>query len=276
MENTTPKGNESEKMNMADRFMTAMFLPKEYNKLLRLSAGKLVQFLAVLILLVTVIQYAIPALGALAGMGGVKNIILNEIPEFSLENGTFFLDEKIEKTDETSGIYVIVDTSVDKYTKEDVPKNMIQAILISKSNILVYNQMAGLGGMVQENKFEDLQGITINNQTVADQSVMIYVSLFFLFIFFYFVEIVKYLGAGLFYGFFMYLLTKTMMLENTTFGQVYKIAMYAQSIGAVVNAVMCCINIPILVMAGSSFAMLITVMIMNRVLLQIKMQSEHL
>lgn len=279
MENTAPNRedtkNETGKMSMADRFMTAMFLPKEYGKLLRQSAGKLVQFLAVLILLAAVIRYAIPALGALAGMGGVKNIILNEIPDFSLENGTFFLDEKIEKSDETSGIYLIVDTSVEQYTKDDVPANMIEAIMISKSNMILYNQVAGLGGMVQENKFEDLQGITINNQTVAEQSTLIYICLVFLFLFLYCFEIVKYLAVGLFYAIFMNLLAKTMMMANITFGKVYKIALYAQSVGVVVNAVMYCINIPILVMAGSSFAMLITVMIMNRVLVQIKLQEEH-
>lgn len=279
MEHTTPNReqtkNKTEKMSMADRFMTAMFLPKEYSKLMRLSIGKLVQFLTVLILLIAVIRYAIPVLGAIASMGGVRNIILKEVPEFSLDNGIFTLSEKLEKSDEINGIYMIVDTSVEQYTKKDVPGNVIEAVMVSKTNMLFYNQVAGLGGIVEENKFEDLKGITINNETMAKQSPLIYICLFFLFVMMLCFEIVKYLVAGLFYAIVMYLLARTMMVE-ITFGKVYQITMYAQSVGAIVNAVMYCINIPILILAGSSFAMLITVMLINRVLIQLKMQSEHL
>lgn len=279
MEHTTPNReqtkNKTEKMSMADRFMTAMFLPKEYSKLMRLSIGKLVQFLTVLILLIAVIRYAIPVLGAIASMGGVRNIILKEVPEFSLDNGIFTLSEKLEKSDEINGIYMIVDTSVEQYTKKDVPGNVIEAVMVSKTNMLFYNQVAGLGGIVEENKFEDLKGITINNETMAKQSPLIYICLFFLFVMMLCFEIVKYLVAGLFYAIVMYLLARTMMVE-ITFGKVYQITMYAQSVGAIVNAVMYCINIPLLILAGSSFAMLITVMLINRVLIQLKMQSEHL
>lgn len=279
MENTTPNrehtNNKKQKMSMADRFMTAILLPKEYDKLLRLSMGKLVQFLTVLILLIAVIRYAIPALGAIASMGGVKNIILNEIPEFSLDNGIFTLDEKLERSDEINGIYMIVDTSVEQYTKKDIPDNVVEAIMVSKTNMLFYNYVAGLGGIVEENKFEDFKELTINNGTVAKQSPLIYACLFFLFVIMLIFEIVKYLAAGLLYAVVMYLLAKTMLVE-ITFGKVYQITMYAQAAGAIVNAVMYCIDIPILILAGSSFAMLITVMLINRVLIQIKMQSGHL
>ena len=75
MINTTSVEEQSqkkeEKMNVADCFITAMFLPKDYGRLLHLSVGRLIQFLVLLVLLVSVIRYAIPALGAIAGMGGV-------------------------------------------------------------------------------------------------------------------------------------------------------------------------------------------------------------
>ena len=53
---------DNEKMNMADVFVTAMFLPGEYGKLLKLKTGKVVGYLALLMLLISVIQYAIPVL----------------------------------------------------------------------------------------------------------------------------------------------------------------------------------------------------------------------
>ncbi|MDE5864253.1 MAG: DUF1189 domain-containing protein [Lachnospiraceae bacterium] len=278
MENTTQESDQriqEKEMNMTDRFITAMFLPKEYEKLLRLSAGKLVGFVALLILLVTVIRYAVPTLGAIAGMGGVKNIIMNEVPDFKLENGVFTLGERLERTDEINGIYMVVDTSVDKYTSEDVPPNMIEAIMVSKSNMLVYNQVAGVSEMLQDSPFSDFQGITLSNKIVAGQSHVIYFCLGIILVMMYFVEVIKYIGAGLFYAILMNLMVRAMMVE-TTFGEVYRMSLYAQAVGVIVNAVMCCINIPILVLAGGSFSMLITIMIMNRAFMQIKMKSEIL
>lgn len=271
-DNESQTTGKTEEMSLTDRFITAMFLPKEYEKLLRLSAGKLIQFLLLLILLVGVIRYAVPVLGAIAGMGGVKNIIQNRLPNFAMENGTFTLEEEFEWLDESGGIYILVDTSVDEFTRDDIPENMVEAILISHTNILFMNQVPGLGGIIQENKWKDLTGITVNNDILAKDSPLIYAMLFFLFILLYVLELIKYLIAGLFYGVIMLLLARTMMID-ISFGGIYKSALYAQAIGAIVSAVMYCINVPILILTGSSFAMLITVMIMNKAFIHMKLQS---
>lgn len=265
-------GSQSESMSLTDRFITAMFLPKEYDKLLCLATGKLVQFLLLLILLVGLIRYAVPALGAIAGMGGIKSIVYNRIPDFSLENGTFTLDGQMEWIDEEGGIYILVDTDVNEFTQDDIPESMVEAIMISRTNLLFYNQVPGLGGIVRENKWKELTGIVINNDILAKNSFVIYAALLSLFISLYVLELIKYLMTGLLYAIVMLLLVRTMM-NDISFGDIYKTAMYAQAIGAIVNAVMYCINSPVLILAGSSFAMLITVMIMNRAFIHMKMQS---
>ena len=50
--------NESKKgeLGFADRYITAMFLPGEYKELLKLSAGKIISYIAFLILLISLIQ----------------------------------------------------------------------------------------------------------------------------------------------------------------------------------------------------------------------------
>lgn len=262
----------TEKMSLTDRFITAMFLPKEYGKLLCQSGGKLVQFLLLLILLVGVIRYAIPFLGAIAGMGGMKNIIQNRIPGFSLENGTFTLDEEFEWLDESGGVYVLVDTDVDEFTRDDIPDNMVETILVSHTNVLFMNQVPGLGGILQEHKWSEMTGVTVNNDILAENSTMICIILLPFFFLLYVMELVKYLVSGLFYSIIMLLLARTMMID-ISFGDIYKSALYAQAIGAVVSAVMYCIGEPILILTGSSFAMLITVMIMNKAFIHMKLQS---
>lgn len=279
MEDTTSENNkvnqeEPETMNMADRFITAMFLPKEYDKLLKLKVGKMVSYLAVLLLLISVIHYAIPALAAIASLGGIRNIALREIPEFSLENGVFSYEEKYEKLDKDMGVYILIDTETEAFSKEDIPADMVEAIMVSKSNILVYNSVSGLGGIVQESIFaREFKGITINNQILADGSLFIYMLLLVIFAVIYCGTVVGYLFSALFYALIMYLLMKTMMMD-LTFGTVYRIALYAQSIGAVVVAITYCVGSPLFLMAGSAFNMLITVMIMNRALIQMKLQED--
>lgn len=268
-------GNESEytqkeeKLSLTDRFITAMFLPKEYGKLLRLSGGRIIQFLVLLILLVSVIRYAVPALGAIAGMGGMKDIIMNRLPAFSLEKGSFTLEKEVDWADEVSGVYLLVDTDTKEFQKEDVPENMVEAILVGQDNLLFYNQVPGIGGMVQEMKWKDMGDFTLNNEILAEHSYVIYMMLLSMFVFLYIAEMIKYAVSGLLYAAVMLLLVRTLMLE-LSFAQVYKTAIFAQTVGAIVNAVMYCINIPVLILAGSSFSMLVTVMLMNRVFVSMR------
>ncbi len=267
--------NEQERMSMADRFITAMFTPREYGKLLRLRSGSVIGFLVLVSFLISFIQYAIPTLGAVAGMGGIRNIVENQIPQFSLKNGEFTLDEKIEKQDNSVGVYVLVDTSKKKFTKEDIPANVVEAILVSKSNILLYNEVTGVGKLVQEEKFSDYKNLTISNTTLADASTMFYIMMVVVYVFVYLFVLVKYLFTAVFYAVVMYLLSKTMMLD-LTFGKVYKIALFAQAFGSIVMAVTYCIGSAILVLTGSAFNMLVTVILMNKAIMTMKMEQDAL
>jgi hypothetical protein len=66
----------------------------------------------------------------------------------------------------------------------------------------------------------------------------------------------------------MYILTRVMM-SKLSFGIIYKIALFAQTIGALVSAVAVLIGTPLFIMAGSTFAMIVTVVIMNRAFFKI-------
>lgn len=278
MDNMNPENNNQdgrERMSMADRFITAMFTPREYGKLLRLRDGSVIGFLALVIFLISFIQYAIPTLGAVAGMGGIRNIIENQIPHFSLENGVFTLDEKIEQQDNSMGVYILVDTGKEKFTKEDIPANVVEAILVSKSNVLLYNEVTGIGKLVQEEKFSNYKDITVSNETLADASTMFYVMMVVVYLFAYLFVLVKYLFTAVFYAIVMYLLSKTMMME-LTFGRVYKIALFAQALGSIVMAITYCISSVMLVLTGSAFNMLVTVILMNKAIVSMKMEQDAL
>lgn len=275
MEHHNPNNENNEKMSMADRFITAMFLPKEYEKLLRLSGGSVIGFMVVLMLLVSFIQYAIPTLGAIAGLGGIRNIVENELPQFSFQNGEFNLDDKIEWQDNSAGVYLLVDTKQKEFTREDVPANVIQAIMVSRSNVLLYNEVTGIGTMVQEEKFSDYEAFTMSNSILADMAPMFYAILVCIYVFRYLLLLVKYLIAALCYSTVMYLLGKT-MLPDITFGKIYKIALFAQVFGSVVLAVTYCIGSTMLILTGSVFNMLVTIILMNKAMFTMKSRQDAL
>lgn len=273
MENdNSTREEQRDHMKIADFFMTAMFKPKSYKILLDQKIGKLIQYLLVFILLVSLVQYAIPVAGAIAGMGGVESIIMNEIPQFTLKDGVLEVNEKIEQTDEEMKIYVLVDTSVDKFTKDDIPRDMLQVLLVSKSNMLIYNNMQAMNGIIQEDKFENYKGIQLDNKTMVNLKPLIYIILFFSFLLACTMTLAKYMFMALFFAGMAFVFVKGLTLE-LSFGKVYILALYAQSLGVLVEAVSTCIANPLLMMGGMIFNMFATVFIMNRVLFLLKMKE---
>lgn len=267
--NNSEVENNNEKITVADRFLIAMFSPKEYGKILKEKTNKAVWFTILMIFLCTMIRYVIPTVALIAGMGGMKDIIINEVPEFSLGNGEFTLEKRIEKDDELSGVYVLIDTDVKKFTNDDVPNGVIEAVLISKTNMLVYNEYTGFTGETQEVLFSEWKDITITNKTIIDNVGFVYFGIVIMLISMYFFELGKYLMMGLFYSLFMLVYVKMFMLP-TSFGQVFKTSVYAQAIGTLVYAITCCIGNATLMFAGNVFEILITFSIMRKVIFPIK------
>ena len=267
--------NKEKEMSIADRFITAMFTPSEYNNLLRMKTGKKISYFCVLILLVTIVRFAIPALGMIAGVGGVRNYIINEIPQFSFENGKLDIDELIEEDNSETGAYILVDTEVERFTKDDIPMDRISAILVSRTNMIMYNNGFGANGLVQEQPFSIYGKMKMNNEIVAGYTPLIYIVLAFMLVFMFVLSFVGYLFNGLIYAVFMFLLSKAVG-GNLKFGTVYEVSLYAQSVGEIVMAVATCIGSPILILTGSTFGMLVTILIMNKYIFRnVKRRSQR-
>lgn len=266
------KKNREDKLTLVDSIITAMFIPKDYGKLLKFRPGKMVLYIVVVTLLVSLIQYAIPGLGSIAGLGGMKQIIMNEFPKFSLEDGKFYFEERIEQKDEVAGIYMILDTSIEAFEKKDIPENITQAVLVSETNMLVYNSVYGLGGMLDIQNFSDFKDVSISNKTVADKSSLIYIGLFFVFVSMYVAAIIEYLMTALFFTVFSYMFMKLVM-NNLSFGTVYKVAIFAKTIGIIVESVTVCLGMELLYLAGGFFNIIVTAMIINKVIVKYRMHE---
>lgn len=255
------------RMKLSEQFMTAMFAPGDYEKtLLRLPGKKMIRYFLCLILLLTVIRDVIPTIGAVAGMGGFRRIIEERIPAFELKDGKFFLDERIEIDDEQAGVYILIDTDEEVFSKEDVTAKggVLETILVSRTNVQVSSAVGGIGAMVQEYRFSDFGDLQMTNQDLIEMIPFYYVFMFVSFIAMYIGMGIRYMFSALFYAVFVFLMTRMLTVDNE-FGEVYKTAMYAKTIGAVVEAATYCIGSPLLIMAGSVFHLVVTLMNMNRV-----------
>jgi hypothetical protein len=271
MDNWNQNGYEKEtaeenNMKLTERFLTAMFSPKDYKKLLHLPMKKMVSYFLCLFLLITLIWSVIPKVGAIAGMGGFRNIVMNRIPDFEIKDGTFTLSEKVEINDEDSGIYILMDTEQDSFSADDVKESedIMESILVSRTNMIISTNVTGMSNAAQEYKFSEFGNMHINNETLAGLTPLYYMALIVSFIFSYIGHGLKYLVSALFYAVFIYFMVKAMMLEPE-FGEVYKVALYAKTVGSLVEAVTYCIGGSLVIMAGSTFHLFMTLMIMNRV-----------
>lgn len=261
-----------EKMKMSDRFITAMFLPKEYDKLLKLKLNKVISYIICLILLVTLIDFAVPNLGTLAGMGGIKNCILYEIPDFSLKDGIFQYGERLEKKDEEIQTYFLIDTEKDKFTKEDLPEGMVQSILVSKSNMLVYNGIMGVETF-SETQFRDWKDFSLDNQRIANMAPLFYFMFVVIYIMYYMLTLSNYLFYALVYAGIEFFFIRVIM-PKLKFGTVFKTALFAQSIGLILEAVAHAVGSGLFIMSSGIFQMVVTIALMNRAFMYIKMRQD--
>ena len=261
--------NTDNTIKLADRFLIAMFSPKEYGRILKEKQSKLVQFLFVLILLITMVRYLIPTLAMVAGMGGFEKILTKEIPTFSIENGELSIDKRVEQKDEINGVYLLVDTDEKKFSEKDIPDDVIEAVMVSGSNMLVYNKYMATGQKCSEIKFSDWKDFVLNNQVLVNHVGYFYLGIGIMVITMYFVEFAKYLLIGLGYALFM-LLYSNLLMRPVSFGKAYKTSMFAQAIGTIVYSITCGIGNAVFIVSGNVFQFMVALFILQRVLLPIK------
>lgn len=263
------KDHQTQKMRFSKKAMIAMFSPGEYGKLLHQPVKELIKYLLCFVLLLTLIGDVIPMAGAIAGMGGIGNIITERIPQFEWKDGNFTLDDVIEIKDEQTGVYILVDTGEQAYSKDDImdDPDLMEEILVSRTNMIVCNKVAGMPTLLQEYKFSDFGSLNITNESLVKWIPFYYVMIVVGMIGSYIFTGLKYLCSALFFAGVIYFLLRLMLQQDLQFGYVYKIAIYAKTIGTLVATITLCIGGPVLIMAGDAFGIFVTLTIMNRVCL---------
>lgn len=247
-----------ERISFTEQIRIALSKPLWYKSLFQQSLTKHICYFVILIALITVIQYVIPITAYIQSFGGLRNLLLEGIPTFSLENGELTVDKQLDI--EKAGARIVIDTTVEAYTQEDAEKAASEmkdslpiVYMISKTNV-VCNQA------YMPMNLSDMGEITFNNQMLY-QIAPVYLIIFCILAFFY--NVVAYLVSALFFALFGALMSKALNLK-LKFGQIYLIALYAKSVEILLESVLQVVGFSILYYIGSIVGIFITCNYMTR------------
>lgn len=250
--------NEKETISFTEQIRIALSKPLWYKSLFQQSIGKHMCYFLALLVLITVIQFGVPVAAYLQSVGGLKELLLEHIPTFSLENGELTVDSVVDW--ERNGVHLIIDTSQEAYTQEqavqegsDMDNTMSVVYMISKTNV-VCNQM------LMPMEFSSFGNMTFNNQDLY-QAAPFYIGMMGIIMFLY--NLAAYMISALFFAGFGYLMNRALKL-NLKFGQIYLIALYAKTVEVLLEAVLQVVGLSILYYVGSIVGIFITCNYMTR------------
>ena len=166
------------------QYFIACFQPGKYKLLLEKKTGSHVLYLGLLLLFLLVVDTLIPFGAWTASVGGFRNLFMNRIPEFTLDNGTLTMESPLS-FEIGSSIRVEINSGVEKYTQEDFDEEYLQEILVSKTNVLIRRGETGSELSLYELSLSALSGLYLDNQvlTAAIPAIMVMLLFYFIMIF---------------------------------------------------------------------------------------------
>ncbi len=223
---------QEEKTGLIDGFFIACFRPSEYDTtLMKNSTGRLIRHLLVLMAFVVFIDTVIPFAAWDASVGGLSNLFLKGIPEFSLKNGSLEAKEPLEFA-LGNALHVKVDADKESFDKDDIKMEYAQEFLLSHSNLVMSADYA-----VREVKLADWKDISIDNRTLVDMLPVFRIVITISILMSLGIRIAEYLFTALFYAFFCRRSVRTEDGKSVSFGQAFIISIYAKTLFAIIGSV---------------------------------------
>lgn len=169
------------------------FNPQKYAALVKVKTGAMIGFIVLLLFVLTALSYIRFALTN--NMNTVIQDMLDAVPDFSLENSVFWIEEPYEYDEAENGIYILATDEADEFSLNDAQSlcsdyGYRQIFLVSKHNMVVLNN-----GEYSLLSFADLKGVVFDKEWIltkftAALPVFIFIGYIFYFIgrsFWYFV-----------------------------------------------------------------------------------------
>lgn len=229
--------DKSEKISWFEQFKIACLKPSQYKRLLELTKGKVILFLAVITLITTILGYGMDVAGFTVSVGGWKNFILNRLPAFELKDGTLTVDGKMDF--EIGGVHFAADTSKDQVKTKDLSSKYQMELVFAKDEMAVKN--AAVGNTINTISFRNMKNVVFNNQKMTSMVPMIHIFIGIMFFSQWIVNIISYLTVCVFITMLVYFNQRTRLdrknREEVTFGKIFKLSIYARVIFELVETI---------------------------------------
>ena len=147
--------------------------PSKYKELMEQSGKKVVSYLLILALFLSIMQFVIPTAGWFMSFGGLDNLFTEVLPAIELNDGKLSVENKIEIGEGTS-TYILIDKERVTMLESDLEREQyISEILVAEENMIIYNSAAG----AVEVRFADLGEVTLDNQGLMELKPFVYLVL---------------------------------------------------------------------------------------------------
>lgn len=223
-----PETDKKERFTMVDQIAVAVSAPGSYNKLTDLRLGRNIVYFIILIFLLAFMRMGISTIVYISNIGGFKNLILNTMPEFSVEDGTLTMADKME-LNIGEDVILYVDTSVEKISLDNLSDSEKVCIAFGHKNVMIALKSSTYSQEYLNVAISDMFYDGLNNQTLSEIVPVIYITIGLMF----FCTMVGQMVSILFLALILFIVARVMAgkFENKlSSGKIYLICMYSLSL----------------------------------------------
>lgn len=231
--------NQENHIGFFRRYFIACFQPSKYKLLLEKKTGSHVIYMILLLVFLLIVDTLIPFGAWVTSVGGFRNLFLNRLPAFTLEDGTFDIESPIS-FEIGQSIRVEMNSDVEKYTQKDFKEEYQEEILVSRTNLLI---RAGNKG--SELTLSSLGNMYLDNQVLTAAIPALGVMLVFYFLIMLLSKALQYIVVSLVYGLICRVGVRSPEGKTLSIKDSFWIAVYAKTLFAIIASVNSSLGYPI-------------------------------
>lgn len=218
-------------MTFSEQIVYAMFKPSKYKELIKLKRSRFAAFVIVLMLVLGIVTFVIPAGALITGFGGFEKLFRGQLSSLTYSDGALHLDTPFRM--DINGLTLLINTENTSVEDEQLKRNGVYIAIGSETMRMAVT----LDGQIMEYQNTDITGLFpegFDCDSLIRMIPGIYVYMFGAFLVQCIGYFIKYGLIALLYSFFINSVNKNMNL-NLTFGEVFSICFYGQTLGIILS-----------------------------------------
>lgn len=215
------------KIGFFEQFYLALVKHKLYIVLTRLPKKRHVVYFLGITFLLGMIAYVVPMASFLASLGGYEHFFAEKLPAFTIENGTLSIEKTLDFR--LNQIHIVVDDSVEKYTEADLENLEEYVVMFSRKNVVT-----NLSAIPTALDYSMFGSELIDNQKMVSKAGQFYGAVVTMGMIAWLSQMCSYALLALLFAVCGIGINK-MSGANLPFGKIYCIALYAETMFALVS-----------------------------------------